>query len=75
MSDDESSGIDALRLEIFVVGSIIADLRIGKSNYLSGIAWISQDLLITRHRSVETNLTAGRGARPKTFAVKQGPVF
>ena len=34
---------------------------------------VGQDFLITGHGSIETHLAGGRGARAKTFTVKNRP--
>ena len=55
-----------MRLATFLVGrvrSVISDQRVSHGHDLSTIRWIGQHFLITRHGSVETNLTdtcAGR---------------
>jgi hypothetical protein len=63
-------------LDVFVVGSHIADMWKGEGDDLAGIGRIGEDLLIARHGGVEADLAHGeaRGAEAESFqhgAVRQ----
>jgi hypothetical protein len=57
------------RLDVFLVGADIADVREGEGDDLPGIGGIGQNLLIAGHRGVEADFANGLslGAEPKTF--------
>ena len=48
---------------------------IGHRDDLPLIRRIGKNLLVARHRGVETNLAASGGSRAKAFAMKHGTVF
>ena len=57
------------RLDVFVVGADIADMREGEGDELAGIGGIGEDLLIAGHRGVEADLAdrMALGAEAKAF--------
>ncbi|MGY4301907.1 hypothetical protein ACVWXN_010002 [Bradyrhizobium sp. i1.4.4] len=57
------------RLDVFLVGTDIADMREGEGDELAGIGGIGEDLLIAGHRGVEADFTDGMafGAETEAF--------
>ena len=58
---DARQGGHVHRLDVFVVGADIADMREGEGDDLAGVGGIGEDLLVAGHRGVEADL-AGRVA-------------
>ncbi len=61
VADDESRGMDRIRLQVLGRDAGVADVRIGERDDLAGIGRVGQDFLVARHRRVEDDL-AGRDA-------------
>ncbi len=57
------------------VGADIADMGISKGDYLAGVGRISEDFLITGHRSVENNFSHCLPRCPNGPTVELGSVF
>ena len=62
------------RLDVFVVGADIADMREGEGDELPGIGGIGEDLLIAGHRGVEADLADGVAFRAEAKALQHGTV-
>ena len=60
--------------DVLLVGADIADVREGEGDDLSGVGRIGQDLLVTGHRGVETDLAHGVAGRAETDAFEHGAV-
>lgn len=43
-------------LYVFVIGAVIANFRIGERDYLTGIAWVCENLLVTAQAGIEHQL-------------------
>ena len=57
--DDQSGGMNAAGLHVFLVHAGVADVGIGKRDDLLAVARIGEDLLVTGHRGVEHHLASG----------------
>ncbi len=75
LAHDESSQMWTLALQILVVHTIVTDLRIGHGDNLPPITWVSQDFLITGHRSVEHHFTIHFTFRTESAAGEYGSVL
>ena len=62
-------------LDVFGIDSGIADQRIRHRDDLTGVGRIRQDLLITRHRSVENDFANGFAFKAVSLAAKNTSVF
>ena len=62
------------RLDVFVVGADIADMREGEGDELPGIGGIGEDLLIAGHRGVEADLADGVAFRAEAKTFQHGTV-
>ena len=60
--DDQACGLDAVRLHVLRINTVIADVRIGQSDNLLAIAGVGQDFLVAGHGGVKNHLTH-RGTR------------
>jgi hypothetical protein len=56
---DAGQSSQVRRLDVLVVNADVANMWKGEGNDLAGIRGIGQNLLIARHRGIETNLTDG----------------
>ncbi len=55
LAHDDAHRVRVVRLEIVGIRADIADMRKGEGDHLPGKARVGHDLLITRHRGVETH--------------------
>ena len=55
LTNDKAGRLKSLRLEIVVVDPIVPDHRVGHSYELTGITWVGQNLLVTRHPGVKND--------------------
>ena len=62
------------RLDVFIVGTDIADMREGEGDELPGIGGIGEDLLIAGHRGVEADLADGVAFRAEAKAFQHGAI-
>src|SRR5262245_52289004 len=62
-------------LDVFRINAGIADQRIRHRHDLAGVRWVGQDLLITRHRSIENNFAQGFAFKAVSIAAENTPVF
>ena len=62
------------RLDVFIVGADIADMREGEGDQLPGIGGIGEDLLITGHRGVEADLADGVAFRAEAKTLQHGTI-
>ena len=62
------------RLDVFLVGTDIADMREGEGDELTGIGRIGEDFLISGHRRVEADLADGMAFRAETEAFQHGAI-
>ncbi|MGY3440263.1 hypothetical protein ACVW17_000264 [Bradyrhizobium sp. USDA 4473] len=62
------------RLDVFLVGTDIADVREGEGDDLAGIRRIGEDLLIAGHRGVEADLADGVAFGAETEAFQHGTI-
>ena len=62
------------RLDIFVVGADIADMREGEGDQLSGVGRVGEDFLVPRHRGVEADFADGVAFGAKTETFEHGAV-
>ena len=62
------------RLDVFVVGADIADMREGEGDELPGIGGIGEDLLVAGHRGVEADLADGVAFRAEAKTLQHGTV-
>ena len=62
------------RLDVFVVGADIADMREGEGDELPGIGGIGEDLLIAGHRGVEADFADRVAFRAEAEALQHGAV-
>jgi len=60
---------------IFEVGANIADVRIGQTNNLPGVAGVGENFLITGEAGVENDFAAAARDRACRASVKDAPVF
>ena len=75
LSDDKSSDVRLTRFRVFRDDPVVPDQRIGHGDDLAPVTWISENLLIPSHGSVEADFPC-RGAKiPKTVAAKNATVF
>ena len=65
-------GVD--RLDVFLVGADIADMRKGEGDDLAGIGGVGQDLLVAGHRGVEADLAGRLADRAEADALDDGAV-
>ena len=62
------------RLDVFVVGADIADMRKGEGDELPGIGGIGEDLLIAGHRGVEADFADGLAFRAEAKTFQHGAI-
>ncbi len=62
------------RLDVFLVGADIADMRKGESDELAGIGGIGENLLITGHRGVEADLADRLAFRAEAKTLQHGAI-
>jgi hypothetical protein len=62
------------RLDVFIVGADIADVREGEGDELPGIGRIGEDFLIAGHRGVEADLADGVAFRAEAKTFQHGTV-
>ena len=60
--DHQASGVDRAGFNVFRVGAVAADMRIGEGDDLLTVAWVGQDFLVTRHGGVENDLANSAAA-------------
>jgi len=64
-----------VRLKIFAISTGVSYMRIGQRDELATIRWVSQNLLITRHRSVKNYLTRRITHCAHGYTVEQATIF
>jgi hypothetical protein len=57
--DDQASGVHVAGFTVFITYPVIADVGIGEGHHLLVVTGVGQNFLITRHGSVENNLSDG----------------
>ena len=62
------------RLDVFVVGADIADMREGEGDELPGIGGIGEDLLVAGHRGVEADFADGVAFRAEAKTLQHGAI-
>ena len=62
------------RLDVFVVGADIADMREGEGDELPGIGGIGEDLLIAGHRGVEADFADRLAFRAEAETLQHGAI-
>ena len=59
---DKATQVQGVSLHDRRINAVVAYLRIGQRDNLSGVTWIGDNLLVTRHGRVENNLAEGLSA-------------
>jgi hypothetical protein len=75
LADDQPFDIRLARFAVGGAGAVIADLRIGENDDLSGIGGIREDFLVTGDGGIEDDFAAALGGRTKTPALEDRSVF
>ena len=57
ITNDQAGSVHLIGLDIFGVGAVVADMRIGQRDDLLAVAGVSQDFLVAGHGGVEHHLT------------------
>lgn len=58
--DDQAGGVHLARFVVFLVGAVVADVRIRERHDLLAVARVGEDFLIAGHRGVEHHFAGGR---------------
>ena len=61
-------------LDVFFVGSHVADVRKREGDDLPGIGWIGEDFLVARHGRIEADFAGRMARRTKSHALQYGSV-
>ena len=75
LPDDNPFAPRRFRLHVFRIATDVADLGHCEGNKLSCIAGIGYDLLISRHRSIEDDLSDARSFGTEALRFQKGTVF
>ena len=75
VADDEAGQLRPAAFDVLGVDAVVADLRVGHGDDLAAVAGIGEDLLITGHRGVETDLAVDLSVGAERRAGENGTVF
>jgi len=73
--NDKTADMDSTALGIGFADPVVPDERTGHRDKLTAVGGIGKNLLITRHRGVETDFTSLRRRGTERNAVKHSPVL
>ena len=61
---NQAGSLDAIRLDIVRVDTVVTDVRIGEGDDLTLVGWIREDLLVAAHGGIEDQLPAALRIEP-----------
>ena len=75
ISDNQTGNFSGVALVLFGMHSIVADMGMGLDQNLPIVGRISENLLISSHAGVETQLTSGCSPLSYGYSAKKKPIF
>src|SRR3984885_11638102 len=60
---------------VFLVGAVVADLRVGQDNDLSRIRWVGEDFMVAGDGSIKNDFAVAFAFGAVAFASEDSPVF
>jgi hypothetical protein len=73
--DNQRFDVRAPGLFILKICPNVSDMRVGETNDLSRITWVSENFLVTSETGIENDFAAAARDGPRGASVKEVPVF